>query len=45
MKAVPKIPTAAKGTADVIQAGIAYLNFSGADTKQLSSAATQSLKL
>ncbi len=45
MRAVPKVPAAAKGTVDVINAGIAYLSFSGADTKALEEQAKSSLKV
>jgi len=45
MKAVPKVPAAAKGTVDVMNAGIAYLSFSGANTKALEEQAKSNLKI
>jgi hypothetical protein len=43
-QAAPKVPTAAKNTLDMTQAGIAYLSFSGVDTTAVKEAATASLK-
>lgn len=44
-QAVLKVPTAAKNSLDMYQAGITYLTFSGADTSSLTKAAESSLKL
>lgn len=44
INAAPKVPTAAKQTADVINVGISYLSFSGADTKTIQDAAQSSMK-
>ena len=43
-KAATKVPAAAKSTMELYQAGISYLSFSGADTKELSKAAESGMK-
>jgi hypothetical protein len=42
-QAAPKVPTAAKNTLDMYQAGIAYLSFSGVDTSAVKETAQKSL--
>ena len=37
VQVAPKVPVAAKGTLDMLQAGVAYLTYSGVDTKKLAS--------
>ena len=44
VQAGPKIPTAAKNSLDLYQAGISYLAFSGADTSSVKKAAESALK-
>lgn len=44
VQAGPKIPTAAKNSLDLYQAGISYLAFSGADTSSVKKAAEGALK-
>lgn len=44
VQAGPKIPTAAKNSLDLYQAGISYLTFSGADTSSVKKAAESALK-
>jgi hypothetical protein len=44
VEAAPKIPTAAKNSLDLYQAGISYLAFSGADTSSVKTAAESALK-
>ena len=44
VQAGPKIPTAAKNSLDLYQAGISYLTFSGADTTAVKKAAESALK-
>ena len=44
VQAAPKIPTAAKNSLDLYQAGISYLAFSGADTSSVKKAAEGALK-
>lgn len=43
-QAIPKVPTAAKSTLEMYQAGITYLTFSGADTTSVKQAAESALK-
>jgi hypothetical protein len=43
-QAAPKVPTAAKNTLDMSQAGISYLTFSGVDTTSIKKAAEANLK-
>lgn len=44
IQAAPKVPAAVKGTIDVLNGGISYLSFSGADTAELKDAAAKTLK-
>jgi hypothetical protein len=44
VQAAPKIPTAAKNSLDLYQAGISYLAFSGVDTSSVKKAAEGALK-
>lgn len=44
VQAAPKVPTSAKNTLEMTQAGIAYLSFSGVDTSTVKQAAESSLK-
>jgi hypothetical protein len=44
VQAAPKVPTAAKGTVDVVQGAVAYLSFSGADTSGLQSTVKENMK-
>jgi len=43
-QAIPKVPTAAKNSLEMYQAGISYLTFSGADTSSLKKSAESALK-